>query len=307
MKYIALSFFILAAAFARGADFVSVWPDGKMPFAPKKNQTVGEETESEKGIVKGVSVPGFEVFLPTNGAKRSMAVLICPGGAYGCLDYDREGRRTARFFQKCGVAAFVMKYRLRQYPPKARLADVQRSLSFIRSNAKKWNVSPDHVGIMGYSAGGHLAMCTVAVDGKRVYEPIDEIDSLSAKPSFAVFIYGAYFTDKGNVSSSVKAAFNTDIRMFMLTGLADLYRFSTVGFFDACTKAEKCPKVEAHFYPAGCHGFGVSTKPHNDVYRWERLLLAWLRRIARGESSPTVDNPEECEYFTMIPEGENDE
>lgn len=307
MRFLTVAVILLCAMTSRAEEFFSIWPDGKMPFAPKKNQTVGEETESEKGIVKGVSVPGFEVFLPTNGAKRSMAVLICPGGAYGCLDYDREGRRTARFFQKCGVAAFVMKYRLRQYPPKARLADVQRSLSFIRSNAKKWKISPDHVGIMGYSAGGHLAMCTVAVDGKRVYEPIDEIDSLSAKPSFAVFVYGAYFTDKGNISSSVKAAFNTDIRMFMLTGLADLYRFSTVGFFDACTKAEKCPKVEAHFYPAGCHGFGVSTKPHNDVYRWERLLLAWLRRIARGESSPTADNPEECEYLTMIPEGENDE
>jgi hypothetical protein len=91
--------------------------------------------------------------------------------------------------------------------------------------------------------------------------------------------------------------------MFMLTGLADLYRFSTVGFFDGCTKMEKCPKVEAHFYPEGCHGFGVSTKPHNDVYRWERLLLTWLRRIASEDSS--VD-AEECEYLSMIPEGQDE-
>ena len=91
--------------------------------------------------------------------------------------------------------------------------------------------------------------------------------------------------------------------MFMLTGLADLYCFSTVGFFDGCTKMEKCPKVEAHFYPEGCHGFGVSTKPHNDVYRWERLLLTWLRRIA-GDVSPT--KAEESEYFSMIPEGQDE-
>ena len=93
--------------------------------------------------------------------------------------------------------------------------------------------------------------------------------------------------------------------MFMLTGLADLYRFSTVGFFDASTKEEKAPNIEAHFYPQGCHGFGVSTKPHNDVYRWERLLLVWLRRIARGENTADVDSAEECEYLSMIPDGEN--
>lgn len=306
MRFFVLAMVFLCAMTSLAEEFVPVWPEGKMPIGLKKNQTVGAETVSEKGIIKGVSVPGFEVFLPTNATKRTMGIIICPGGAYGCLDYEKEGRRTARFLQKCGVAAFVMKYRLRQYPPKARLADVQRSLSFIRSNAKKWNVSPDHIGVMGYSAGGHLAMCTVAVDGKRVYEPIDEIDNQSAKPSFAAFVYGAYFTDKGNISPSVKAAFNTDIRMFMLTGLADLYRFSTVGFFDGCTKMEKCPKVEAHFYPEGCHGFSVSTKPHNDVYRWERLLLSWLRRIASGGSLASVE-AEECEYLSMIPEGENDE
>lgn len=306
MRFFVLAMVFLCAMTSRAEEFVPVWPEGKMPIGLKKNQTVGEETVSEKGIIKDVSVPGFEVFLPTNAAKRTMGIIICPGGAYGCLDYEKEGRRTARFLQKCGVAAFVMKYRLRQYKWNAALSDVQRSLSFIRANAGKWNVSPDHVGVMGYSAGGHLAMRSVAVDGKRVYEPVDEIDSQSAKPSFAAFVYGAYFTEKGQINPNVKAAFNTDIPMFMLTGLADLYRFSTVGFFDGCTKMEKCPKVEAHFYPEGCHGFGVSTKPHNDVYRWERLLLSWLRRIASGGSLAAVE-AEECEYLSMIPEGENDE
>jgi dienelactone hydrolase len=303
MRFLTVAVILLCAITSRAEEFVPVWPEGKMPIGLKKSQNVGEETVWANGIIKGVSVPGFEVFLPTNAAKRTMGIIICPGGAYGCLDYEKEGRRTARFLQKCGVAAFVMKYRLRQYKWNAALSDVQRSLSLIRANAKKWNVSPDHIGVMGYSAGGHLAMRSVAVDGKRVYEPIDEIDNQSAKPSFAAFVYGAYFTENGNINPTVKAAFNTDIRMVMLTGLADLYRFSTVGFFDGCTKMEKCPKVEAHFYPEGCHGFGVSTKPHNDVYRWERLLLTWLRRIA-GDVSPT--EAEECEYLSMIPEGQDE-
>lgn len=307
MRFIAILMIAFCAISSFAEEFVAIWPEGKMPIGLKKNVTIGEETASPKGIVKNVSIPGFEVFLPTNSTKRTMAILICPGGAYGCLDYEKEGRRTARFLQKVGIAAFVMKYRLRQYRGNAALSDVQRSLSLIRTNAKKWNVSPSHIGVMGYSAGGHLAMRSVAADGKRVYEPIDEIDAQSAKPSFAAFIYGAYFTEKGKINPNVQAAFKTDIKMFMLTGLADLYRFSTVGFFDASTKEEKAPNIEAHFYPQGCHGFGVSTKPHNDVYRWERLLLAWLRRIARGENTADVDSAEECEYLSMIPDVEKDD
>ena len=163
MKITTAKTILLAAVLSAGGllaeEFVPIWPEGKMPFSPKKDVVIGPETVSEKGIVKNVTVPGFEVFLPENKSLRgNMAIIICPGGAYGCLDYEREGRRTARYLQKIGVAAFVMKYRLRQYPAKARLADLQRAMAVVRANAKKWNISPGYVGVMGYSAGGHLAL-----------------------------------------------------------------------------------------------------------------------------------------------------
>lgn len=187
-KSIALFVAVLSSMIVSAEEFVQIWPEGKKPFGPKKDATIAAETVSEKGIVKNVSVPGIEVFLPEKKPSRgSMAIIIRPGGACGCLDYEKEGRRTARFLQKVGIAAFVMKYRLRQYRGNAALSDVQRSLSLIRANAKKWNVAPSYVGVMGYSAGGHLAMRSVAEFGKRVYESVDESDEQSADPSFGVF------------------------------------------------------------------------------------------------------------------------
>lgn len=290
MKITAAKTILLAAVLSAGGllaeEFVPIWPEGKMPFSPKKDVVIGPETVSEKGIVKNVTVPGFEVFLPENKSSRgNMAIIICPGGAYGCLDYEREGRRTARYLQKIGVAAFVMKYRLRQYPAKARLADLQRAMAVVRANAKKWNISPNYVGVMGYSAGGHLAMRSVAKFGERVYEKVDEIDEQSADPSFGVFVYAAYLTkdNKGAINEDVKPALKPGKRrLFMVSGLTDLYRHNTVDFFTAHVKANKWPSIEAHFFPDAGHGFGVTPRAKSDAVKWERLLATWLRRIGRG-------------------------
>lgn len=288
MKITAAKTILLAAVLSAGGllaeEFVPIWPEGKMPFSPKKDVVIGPETVSEKGIVKNVTVPGLEVFLPENKSSH-MAIIICPGGAYGCLDYEREGRRTARYLQKIGVAAFVMKYRLRQYPAKARLADLQRAMAVVRANAKKWNISPGYVGVMGYSAGGHLAMRSVAKFGERVYEKVDEIDEQSADPSFGVFVYAAYLTkdNKGAINEDVKPALKPGKRrLFMVSGLTDLYRHNTVDFFTAHVKANRWPSIEAHFFPDAGHGFGVTPRAKSDAVKWERLLATWLRRIGRG-------------------------
>ncbi len=253
-----------------------------MPIGTTKGAAVGEEHVSEKGIVKDVSVPAIEVFLPTNATRATIGVVICPGGAYGCLDFEHEGRRTARFLNSIGVAAFVLKYRVRPYPKGAALADLQRALSMVRANAKKWNVAKGHIGVMGYSAGGHLSVRSIAVNGKRVYEPVDATAEESASPSFAVLVYPAYLTKDGKVPPDIEPALTSATPIFMIAGLADLYRGSGVGYFSAHVAKNRWPKIEAHFYPQGCHGFGVSTKPHNDVYKWERLLATWLRR--RGQA-----------------------
>ena len=263
----ALAALMITRVFAE--EQVPLWPEGRMPVGTTKGAAVGEEHVSEKGIVKNVSVPAIEVFLPTNSTRATIGVVICPGGAYGCLDFEHEGRRTARFLNRIGVAAFVLKYRVRPYPKGAALADLQRALSVVRANAKEWNVAKGHVGVMGYSAGGHLSVRSIAVNGKRAYEPIDAADEESASTS------------------------TTPI--FLIAGLADLYRDNGVGYFSAHVAKNRWPRIEAHFYPGGCHGFGVSTKPHNDVYRWERLLATWLRRrglAIKAKIDASLDQPD---------------
>ena len=274
---------------------VPLWPEGRMPVGTTKGAAVGEEQVSAKGIVKNVSVPVIEVFLPTNSTRATIGVVICPGGAYGCLDFEHEGRRTARFLNRIGVAAFVLKYRVRPYPKGAALADLQRALSVVRANAKKWNVAKGHVGVMGYSAGGHLSVRSIAVNGKRAYEPVDAADEESASPSFAVLVYPAYLTKDGKVPADIEPALTSTTPIFLIAGLADLYRGSGVGYFAAHVAKNRWPKIEAHFYPEGCHGFGVSTKPHNDVYRWERLLATWLQRrglAIKAKIDASLDQPD---------------
>lgn len=297
---------VLAALNVYAEEQFPLWPEGKMPIKTLKNKPVGEETVSPKGIVKNVSVPAIEVFLPTNIRRTSMGVIICPGGAYGCLDFDREGRRTARFLNKIGVAAFLLKYRVRPYPKGAALADLQRALSFIRSRAKEWKLSKNHIGVMGYSAGGHLATRGIAMDDKRVYEPIDDVDKESFAPSYGILVYPAYLTFKGKINKDIEPALTKNTKIFLLTGLADLYRGSSVGFAAAHVAANKWPRVECHFYPEGCHGFGVSTRPHNDVYRWERLLATWLRRQGRSVKAK-VDTSLDTPDYTPIEPEEDDE
>ena len=302
MMRFAFAIVVAAVSFALAEPTVRLWPEGKMPVGTTKAAVVSEEHVSEKGIVKNVSVPAIEVFLPTNATRATIGVVICPGGAYGCLDFEHEGRRTARFLNRIGVAAFVLKYRVRPYPKSASLADLQRAISVVRANAKKWNVAKGHIGVMGYSAGGHLSVRSIAVNGKRVYEPVDANDEESASPSFAVLVYPAYLTKDGKVPPDIEPALTSATPIFMIAGLADLYRGSGVGYFSAHVAKNRWPKIEAHFYPEGCHGFGVSTKPHNDVYRWERLLATWLRRRGTGikaKIDTSLDQPDyepiECE------------
>ena len=165
----------------------------------------------------------------------------------------------------------------------------------VRANAKEWNVAKGHVGVMGYSAGGHLSVRSIAVNGKRAYEPVDAVDEESASPSFAVLVYPAYLTKDGKVPADIEPALTSTTPIFLIAGLADLYRDNGVGYFAAHVAKNRWPRIEAHFYPGGCHGFGVSTKPHNDVYRWERLLATWLRRrglAIKAKIDASLDQPD---------------
>ena len=144
--------------------------------------------------------PTLTIFRPPADKDTGTAVVICPGGGYNILAFDLEGTEIAESFNSIGVTGVVLKYRVparkglpRHEPP---LQDAQRALGLVRHRARELGIHPDRIGILGFSAGGHLAATLSNNFDKRTYEPIDDADKVSCRPDFNVLIYPAYLVDK---------------------------------------------------------------------------------------------------------------
>ena len=161
-----------------------LWPAGKTPFA---NPT-GPEAEKSAS-------PSLTRYPAEDG--NGAAIVICPGGGYGGLARDHEGRQIAKWHVARGISAFVLTYRLgsqgHHFP--AQLADVQRAIRLVRAKAGEWKVDPNRIGVIGFSAGGHLASMAATKFRDEVYRPVDEVDQVSARPDFAVLCYPVILMD----------------------------------------------------------------------------------------------------------------
>src|ERR687887_242224 len=176
---------------------IDVWP-GDVPddYGP-----IGEETfrppwsEESKGAewLTNVTKPTLTVYRPVKDQDTGAAMLICPGGGYWNLAWDLEGEEVAAWLNSLGMTGIVLKYRVPRrpgqpvpLPPPGPLLDAQRALSLVRSKAGEWGIDPNRIGMVGFSAGGHLALAVATGFETRAYEPIDAIDQVSCRPDFAV-------------------------------------------------------------------------------------------------------------------------
>ena len=161
LRLISIAFFLFISVKAQGQKKLLLWPEGFVP-----NQKVSQEkekiTETDIVRIEYVQNPSIEIYLPSKSIRTGKAVVIFPGGGYRFLAYDWEGTDFAKALNASGIAAFVLKYRLptsesiidQKWAP---LQDAQRAIRLVRFHAKKWSIDPNKVGIMGFSAGGHLA------------------------------------------------------------------------------------------------------------------------------------------------------
>lgn len=245
-----------------------------------------------------VSVPSLTMFKPAQ--PNGKAVIICPGGAYSILAFDKEGTRVAEEFAKWGVTAFVLKYRLpddttmidRSIAP---LQDAQQAIRMVRGNAAAWGINPGQIGIMGFSAGGHLA--ATAATHFTVKADEGNSDTTSVRPDFAILLYpvisfDSTITHKGsrnnlvgaNAPAATISLFSNELQVSKNTPPSFLVHAgddggvpveNSIRFYQACIK-NKVP-VEMHLYPKGGHGFGMNNKTTDD--NWMERLKNWMNRL----------------------------
>ena len=265
-------------------------------FTGEKEKTVKEDIT----VISNVQVPDIAVYLPAKKQATGQAVIICPGGGYWILAYDLEGTDIAGYLNSIGVAAIVLKYRLPTYgnceiPHKAPLMDAQRAMRLVRFNAQKWNIDPVKIGIMGFSAGGHLAstLGTHFDYGNPAAE--DAVERMSCRPDFMILMYPVItFTDscmhKGSREALLGKEPDKDLVRYYSNELQVKEDTPPAFFVHAdddkgvpventllmyrAMREKKIP-AELHILSEGDHGFGLAVK-NDHVASWTASLKLWL-------------------------------
>ena len=276
-----------------------LWPEGQIPHRLPSEE---EEVHETDGILRisRVQVPGLEVYLPDAERATGKAVLIFPGGGYHILAYHWEGTDFAKLLQQHGIAGIVVKYRLPvsrsvESPALVPLSDAQRAMRVCRAHAAAWGVDPEQIGVMGFSAGGHLAASLSTQYEARVYPELDEPDRQSARPAFSALIYPVItFSTPAMHSGSREALLGSSpvdslVRFFsperqvnaqtppaFLVHAADDTAVpveNSLMYYGALR--EQGVAASLHVFPQGGHGFALG---RDDAYLslWTDLLVAWI-------------------------------
>lgn len=282
------------------SKIINLWdkiPNNK----PTDEQEVTTITNIKRiGLVKE---PTLEIFLPSNKKISDKAVIICPGGGYSILSYDWEGTDIAKWFNSKGIAAFVLKSRLPKSkslitPYEAPLQDAQKAIRLVRFNAEKWGIHPDKIGIMGFSAGGHLASTLGTQYNSPNKFKEKPIDTISAKPNFMMLIYPVItmlddYTHKGsqnnllgkNAQQSLKTKYSNELNVTKNTAPTFLVHSSndkavpvenSLQFYKALN--DHNVKAELHIYPTGGHGYSFAIGKGN-LSTWSDRLYDWLQNL----------------------------
>ncbi|MFT3746691.1 MAG: alpha/beta hydrolase [Agriterribacter sp.] len=275
---------------------IALYPDNKIPNSipgPDEEKSV---TSDNILRISNISRPTLTVFLPDAAKANGTAVVICPGGGYGIVAASHEGYDVAKKFNEMGVAAFVLKYRMpnkknQPDPSTAPLQDAQQAIITVRKNAAKWNIDTQRIGIMGFSAGGHLAS-TAGTHFNKVL--VEDPGNISARPDFMLLIYpvisadvaithaGSYKNLLGeNPSKEQLALYSNEKQVTDKTPPAFLVHASddngvspnnSIVFYQALIK-NKVP-AELHIYERGGHGFGMYNKTTKE--EWMDRAKNWM-------------------------------
>jgi acetyl esterase/lipase len=276
---------------------MNLWPEGKIPNF--KANSVQEKAETDaSGILRisGVTVPTITAYIAPKEKATGAAVMICPGGGYSILAASHEGSDFAKWFNDRGISAFVLKYRLPDekamvHQHEVPLMDAMQGMKMIRTNAAKWNIDVNKIGVMGFSAGGHLA-ATIST-----HYNLGPNASEEAKPNFSILLYPVvsfrpaishggsrdkllgpdkseelinYYSNELQVSAKTPPA-------FLVHAMDDsaVPVENSIEYYLALKKFKT--SAEMHLYPVGGHGYGLRTEGKGSLVNWPAAMEGWLK------------------------------
>jgi acetyl esterase/lipase len=285
------------------AERIALWPadpPGMPAIPPVYAPTLNGPKDGRQLWIRGVSRPEINVFRAARPDGSSL--LVIPGGGYNFLSVQNEGIDVARRFRPTGTSIFVLTYRLPDegwsHRERVPLQDAQRAMRLLRSNAARLGVAPERIGVLGFSAGGHLAADLATAFDERCYAAVDAADALSARPHYAGLVYpvasfqpglghdasrdnllGAGASAEAIARHSPAEHVRADTPpCFFVHALDDgaVPVSASLAMLDACRRA-RIP-VEAHLFETGGHGFGVPRQADAPAAGWPELFMAWSRR-----------------------------
>ncbi|MEI7347711.1 pectin acetylesterase PaeX [Dickeya chrysanthemi] len=305
-KIIAGTLIMSVSGFSLAETTFPIWPQGEAPGAITSSvqQQVVERSKDPAWpdrAVTGIRSPEITVYVPDN--PNGTALLITPGGSYQRVVLDKEGSDLAPYFTQQGYTLFVMTYRMpadgHQEGADAPLADAQRAIRTLRSHAAQWHINPQRIGIMGFSAGGHVAASLGTRFAQTVYPAQDEIDNVSARPDFMVLMYPVI-----SMQENIAHAGSRKALIGSHPSEAQIERYSAEKQVSAQTpptflvhaiddpsvsvdnslvmlsalRENKIP-TEIHLFEQGKHGFGIRGTVGLPAAAWPQLLNNWIKSL----------------------------
>jgi acetyl esterase/lipase len=284
---------LLAAIFTLGINTarpaagpeIKLWPNGLPVGAvqlPEAKVAAAKKIEDPERIA-WVDDPTLTLYRAPQAKANGVGLIICPGGAYNKLAWVKEGLEVAEYFNRQGVTCAVLKYRIPRRDPntphKEPLQDAQRAIRVMRHNAKSWGIDPTRIGILGFSAGGHLTTMAGLHSAKATYEKTDPADDLSARPDFICPIYPAYYADERNpgpLAPEMKVSMNAPPVFIAVTSDDKLRGYNSAQFYLELKKAGVA--AELHVYHKGGHGYGIRPS-ENPISAWHHRCAEWMKAM----------------------------
>lgn len=264
---------------------IKIWPGAVPGEEGFKKPANYKEPDSKDGTLRigWVSEPTLTLYPAKGPAARPVTVVVCPGGGYNILAWNKEGVEVAEWLNSIGVSAAVLKYRVPRRDPvvphTGPLQDVQRALRLVRAKSKEWGLPVEKLGVLGFSAGGHLTVMAATHFTETTYPTQDAADALSCRPDFVLPIYPAYLGDEkkaGPLSPLVTVTRDTP-PVFVAVTDDDLLRgVNAASFYIELKKAGVLS--ELHIYTKGGHGYGLRPSA-NPVSQWPKRAEEWLRAM----------------------------